>query len=149
MKKLLLVLSVLLLGLNPVFASSFTIPIPVGDKLRFGTTTNCTGAITTTVLNVASGGGVLYYLLIHPPHNTGEFDQGFDNIKVTVDGAAERTLDMSNATEFNMIRKMTAVGAVQAAFFTLPINFKTSLVVKITTTSSSYDAWVTAVYSVK
>lgn len=104
-------------------ASSFTNRgIPIGDKFRTSGAVSVTTAVETTVLTVASGGG-----LIHGIHFDINGRQQLDNIKVTVDGAAERTLTYGVYPVYDITTPY---------FLPLPIAFATSITIKVNMTIS-------------
>ena len=112
--------------------------LPVGDKLRFSS--QVTVGTNITVLNVASGGGILHGVFIG---NLGS-DIKISEIKVTVDGAAERTFDLEHSGY--VIQASTS--NAQSMYAPLPIAFKTSLVLKMTNVGSN-SAFVQAMYTIK
>lgn len=115
--------------------------IPLGDKLRYGTKTSCASGSETTILTVASGGGMLHHLIIAAP---GGETQTLTSLKVTVDGAAERTLTGGIV----IVTRLSSVGEYPAIILPLPINFASSLTVKITLTTGGTGSEVIPVYSV-
>jgi hypothetical protein len=114
--------------------------LPVGDKLRFGSQATLAGTPDITVLNVASGGGVLHGVYIGGLGN----DIRISEIKVTVDGAAERTFDLLDS---NYVIQASTSNA-QNIYAPLPISFKTSLVLKMTNVGSG-TAYAQAMYTIK
>jgi hypothetical protein len=120
--------------------------VPVGDKLRFGTAMIAASGGTTTVLTVASGGGVFHGIYIGAADSGTNEDSIITNVKVTVDGASERTLDMSAIT-MRVRRQASSAGVAEAFFFPLPIAFADSLTVKISYGGGPNNT-VMAVYSV-
>lgn len=116
--------------------------IPVGDKIRFGTATNVPASSETTVLNVASGGLTLWgFVVATLPSGAAVLD----NIKVTVDGASERTLDAS-AANINLTTHSSGAGYAPPAWVPLPIKAATSLTVKFNISTTGTN--VVAIYSV-
>ena len=120
-------------------ASDFIGGLPVGDKLRFSSQVTLAATPNITVLNVASGGGILHGVYIG---NTGS-DIRISEIRVTVDGAAERIFDLENS---GYVIQATSSNA-QNIYAPLPISFKTSLVLKMTNALGT--AYVQAMYTVK
>ncbi len=117
--------------------------IPSGDKIRFGALTSVAASGSdTTVLTVASGGGILHGLWAEATAGNVQWD----HIKVTVDGASERTLSLSNGGNRFAAMTTSAGSAFNAA---LPIKFNTSLTVKVGGTTGAAAVEVVAVYSVK
>lgn len=117
--------------------------IPLGDKLRSATFA-LTGSTTAdiTILNVASGGGVVHFIGYQ---NNSAGNVQFNSLKVTIDGASERTISLGDFA--------TNIVASGTENFTLnvPINFDDSCIVKINYTTSgslSGDGGV-ILYSVK
>jgi len=86
--------------------------IPVGDKLRTSGAVSVTTGVETTLLTVASGGG-----LIHGIHFDYVARQLVNNIKVTVDGAAERTLTYGIYSNY----EVSGVGYSNSVFFPEPL----------------------------
>ena len=103
--------------------------IPVGDKLR--TTGNVTLAATdTTILTLGAGNpGIIHGIFISTDFSSSTAKKDITNIKVTVDGAAERTLNGSFAT-INFLSGSSDNEAVHGFFIPLPIRFSDSIVVK-------------------
>lgn len=100
-------------------ASDFIGGLPVGDKLRFGSVTNIPATTSNiTILNF-TGKGILHGVYIFWSGAT----ISITNIKVTIDGAAERTFSTSGAIT-------NASASAPSSFLPLPIAFKTSLVLK-------------------
>lgn len=119
--------------------------IPIGDKLRMTASISCADFTTTTLLTVASGGGVLHYVLIGGHTNESLY---LTNVKVTVDGAAERTFD-ATAVTLPLYFQSSNVGKVNGFVLPLPIAFATSLTLKITlNTENSGATAALAVYSI-
>lgn len=129
-------------------ASDFFGGIPQGDKSRFGTATTLVNATDTTILTVASGGGVLQAVtfLFSEPDGTAE-NITVINPKVTIDGASERTLT-------GTIAYMNYSTDVGNGFYTYQwiyqIPFKTSLTVKLNAAGiSHYPVTARAEYTIK
>lgn len=98
--------------------------IPVGDKLRMTSTAVTFGAGDTTILNVASGGGKVWSIAI-PAHTA---NIGLQAIKVTIDGATERTV-ISGGPALDI--------GTAGLVFPCPISFTNSCVVKINISSGT------------
>jgi len=116
---------------------------PVGDKLRVGTETNL-ATTDTTILNITSTAGVLQGININFDES-GSGKMVVLDLKVTVDGAAERTLTGTAARFFYN----GSVGSSQfTSFIPIAISFSSSLVIKLRKSSTLHDAWAQAYYSV-
>ena len=100
--------------------SSIFKDVPQGDKLRIDLV-DVSHSTLTTLTNVASGGGMFHGIAVAGNVTSAEFDE----IRVTVDGASERTFNISPA--FRAIGSSTSSGY----FLPLPINFNDSCTVKI------------------
>lgn len=110
---------------------------PVGDKLRTGTKTSVGTGADVTVLNVASGGGILHGVWMKA---SGAATAQLDKIKLTIDGAAQRTIFDGLGFGYNT----TNVGG--AAYIPLPTKFATSCVIDCRASGNTID--VQAIYSV-
>jgi hypothetical protein len=122
-------------------ASDFIGGLPVGDKLRDGTVVTLPATTdNTTVLTVASGGGVLHGVFINSVGN----DFRLKNVKLTIDGAAERTL--MAVTGGYAVANTTS--ATTSFYFPLPVAFKTSLTLKISNAGTN-SAFGLALYTIK
>lgn len=97
---------------------------PVGDKARVATA-SLTSATDTTVLSVASGGGVLTGLTFY---YVGGSNVTLNSIKVTVDGASERTLTFGHL--------LTSGAVIDTISIPMIIPFDASITVKVNTTLS-------------
>lgn len=121
--------------------------IPEGDNLRTANLT-LTASTTTdgTLLSESSGsGGVVYGFTLRSTTSGGQTQ--LNSIKVTIDGASERTLSLG--TTFNkLLESTTAEGTF---YLNTPINYKTSLTYKINYTTGSVGTGVKATlfYSLK
>ena len=109
---------------------------PVGDKLRTGTKTNVGTAADVTVLNVASGGGIIHGFWMDP---SGAATATIDQVKVTVDGAPQRTLFNWGGTGFG-------TGLDVRTWIPLPIKFANSCVIDCRASGNTVDVY--AMYSV-
>lgn len=101
--------------------------IPFGDKFRTSGPVSVANGVETTLLTVASGGGIIHGLI---------FDvfgrQKIDNIKVTIDGEAERTLTYGHFVTY----EASGVGYAATPSLPLPIPFNESITIKINMTIS-------------
>jgi len=111
----------------PSSASSFRSGLPAGDQLRV-TSVTAVGTGDTTIANLTTTSGLSHGIVLHVS-NTAGFT--LDALKITVDGAAERTL---YSTGF-----FSAYGTVDGwdYVFPLPIRFKDSLTVKLSADNAS------------
>lgn len=124
--------------------------IPPGDKLRMGTSTSIL-TTTTTLLTVSSGtAGMVYGINLTPVATGGAATVVVDAIKVTIDGAAERTFTGSFATVYFPSSASGSTGSLEQGFIALPINFTDSVVIKAEVSSASGGTIeATVIYSEK
>lgn len=121
--------------------SGFTVAdIPKGDQYRTGTETTVTTS-DTTILTLTNTSGILHGVFL----DVGFSSPGLvtvDTVKVTVDGAAERTL---NGTIFKGSAEVNT-----SRYCPLPIRFASSLTLKLHKTDGGAVGTVkaTAHYSV-
>lgn len=131
------------------FGSYLSRDIPVGDKLRMGTTTSIL-TTTTTLLTVSSGtSGIIHGINLAPNPSSGAATVVVDTIYVTVDGASERTYTGRFAVVYFPSSASGSTGSMEQGFIPLPIRFADSIVIKAEVSSASggtIDA--TVVYSV-
>lgn len=144
MKKL-TVIAILLIGLAANASSFFGGDIPSGDKLRTSGSVSVRSATDTTLLNLASQGGTLHTIMLGT--NSGNSSTVLlNNIKVTVDGASERTLSFGMYVQ----EVDSAVGHKVAVVIPTPLIYTSSLVVKINyTVTSGANGTALVMYSKK
>lgn len=144
MKKL-TVMAILLIGLGAQASSFFGGDIPTGDKLRTTGVVSTRTATDTTLLTLVSQGGVMHAVILGASGGAGS-DAILNSIKVTVDGASERTLSYGIYTTI----EDTSVGHNPAIVIPVPISFNTSLTVKVNAGySSGSNGTALGVYSKK
>lgn len=122
--------------------------IQSGDNLRMGSTNTALDSAFTdvTLLNVASGGG-MFHSIIFSSNNASSLE--LETIKVTVDGAAERTLFDDSTRRMQIFYNAGANGRAGAVYeMGLPIPFDTSITVKVSGIGVTGDTVATTVYSV-
>ena len=104
--------------------------VPAGDSLRINRT-SIAATTETTILNVASGGCLVKDIIFDYSNTT--TDQAITSLKVTIDGAAERTLI---STSFKLWQ---VSGSTWGESYLLPleINATTSCVIKVTFTDQT------------
>lgn len=113
--------------------------IPLGDKIRLSTPVLAVLGSDTTMLTVASGGGIIQGISIEG-NGSGAATE-LQNIKVTIDGAAERTIDFdAGPTTFELIALNSAVGYITTVTIPMAIAFETSITMKIDMTDSHQAA---------
>lgn len=87
--------------------------VPFGDKVRVAVTTVTFGS-EATILNVASGGAIITGIKLECPDQMASTSADasliVDNLKVTIDGAAERTLTYGLRVFSGGIYQLSAVG---------------------------------------
>lgn len=124
--------------------SSIYKDIPIGDKIRNVNFTALVAATDTTIVNVASGGGVLHSL-IFTQNLTSDFT--LNSIKVTVDGAAERTLTFNGDSFYFANGGATGYGFPFQ--LNIPIPFTTSLTVKVNVSNDTNVPECAAIYTIR
>ena len=142
MKKILILLA-LFTGLAVQASSFFGGDIPTGDKIRTSGKVSIRSSTDETILNLSNQGGLLHSITFG---GDGGADRILNNIKVTVDGASERTLSYGIYT---VIQDSGAGYNVQTPIY-LPITYRTSLIVKVNQGASpATNGAALAIYSVK
>lgn len=125
---------------SALYGGSF---IPEGDKLRSGTATTL-GTSSTTLLNLSSTAGICSHITFDAS-TLGNGTTAISTLKVTVDGASERTLN----GVLGRIQSNTSYGnGVVTIHFPLPIRFTDSLVVKCQASNTTNTIEGTVYYSV-
>jgi hypothetical protein len=118
--------------------------IPIGDKQRMEVTTVTYGS-EATILNVASGGAVIRYIEVESETvgtANGACNVVLDNIKVTYDGASERTLTHGGAIINGTRSSGTGQYAVSTTSAFIPCTAKalSTAVIKINLTATNFTA---------
>lgn len=126
--------------------------IPFGDQLRSDAAVTLAPANTDlTVLSLAGTAGLvngLIFMSTGSPNSTpGSFS--IHMIKLTIDGAAERTLSGNFVTfQSENIAGQAHYVSPRSFYLPLPIKFSTSLVIKLRIDSDIYGVSTRAIYSV-
>jgi len=113
--------------------------IPFGDKARVNRTTVTFGS-EATILNVASGGAIVTGIKMECPNQFSGDGLGsleLDNLKVTVDGAAERTLTYD--CEMFAGQRITNAGINWSSWIDIGLRVaaEDTLVIKMNTTATT------------
>ena len=123
--------------------------LPVGDALRSGTTTSI-GTTSTTILNLTTTNGIIHgVMLTSNQGNTG--DSIINEIKLTIDGATERTLTGNNfaiAYYNSGSGDSGAKAGIYGVYLPLPIRFTSSCTIKLKASTTTPGVLGTVIYSV-
>lgn len=118
--------------------------LPIGDALRLGSSVTITPANSdVTLLNVtSSNGGLIHGISVNfTSIVSGGGTIVLEDIKLTIDGATERTLSGRHFASTIKDNNGTTVGAtfpfVHTFFIMLPIRYASTCVIKIKNTSTT------------
>lgn len=132
------------------FGSYLSRDIPVGDKLRMGTSTTIL-TTTTTLLDISSGtSGLIHGINLTSVVGSGAATVEIDTLYVTVDGASERTFTGSFAKIHFPSSASGSPASMEQGFIPLPIRFADSITIKaeVTLATGGNGIAATVVYSV-
>lgn len=117
--------------------------VPTGDQLRTATAVLAHNTDTTLLSESAGTGGLVYGFWFEK--DSGAQPSRIQNIKVTIDGAAERTLTFDRPSFV-----YSSTGAIQNYWIPLPIDYKSSVTIKVNQFgNNSTTAEATIAYSLK
>lgn len=117
--------------------------IPTGDQFRVGTQTALTTS-ATTILTLTSTAGLISHITVNAT-TLGTGTTVVSSLKVTVDGAAERTLAGTVATFSN---NTSYSSGLQTINFPLPIKFTDSITIKLQANNTTNTTEATVYYTV-
>ena len=126
--------------------------LPVGDALRSGTTTSI-GTTSTTILNLTTTNGIIHGVMLTSDQQTtsGAASSIINEIKLIIDGAAERTLTGNNfAIAYNngSAGDSGAKAGIYGIYLPLPIRFASSCTIKLKASTTIPGVLGTVIYSV-
>ena len=125
--------------------------IPTGDQFRSGTATSLSNGADSTLFNLTTTSGIIHHIVFEcsDTNNTSNTITSADTLKVTVDGAAERTLNGVLARYSNNNDTSTNNTATQPnQVFPLPIKFNDSITIKAQKDNADRTITATVYYSV-
>lgn len=123
--------------------------IPVGDQFRNGTPTTLNNGSDTTILNLTTTAGRIHGIRLEWANVGGNSDTRVNNLKITVDGASERTI--TGTISHYRTTPGDSLAIYYTDYYTLPIIFASSITIKLRTTLVSgiaADCVATVDYSV-
>jgi hypothetical protein len=126
--------------------------LPTGDQFRSGTATSLVTTTDTSILALTTTAGIIHHIAFSCSDSmvANNTITSATTLKVTVDGASERTINGKLANFSNL--SDTANAAVTATqpiqFFPLPIKFSDSITIKAQRDNGDRTITATVYYSV-